>query len=109
MRARRRQRMNELRHHDKVAAEHEDGSSVVCGATVVGRGEQGDEVALRKALKTVHDALMRSHDQLQVVDPAEVFHSVWAERDEPGATWGRPHSLHQHPFSHLDKRHIPLR
>ena len=40
---------------------------VVGGAAVVGGGEQRDEVALRKALEAVHDALVRAHNHLQAV------------------------------------------
>ena len=40
---------------------------VVGGAAVVGGREERDEVALRKALKAVHHALVRAHYHLQVV------------------------------------------
>ena len=40
---------------------------IVGSATVVGGGEEGDEVALGKALKAIHDALVRAHYHLQVV------------------------------------------
>ena len=40
---------------------------VVSRAAVVGGREEGDEVALRKALKPIHDALVRPYDHLQVI------------------------------------------
>ncbi len=38
-----------------------------CRAAVVGGGEERDEVPLGKALKAVHDALVRAHNHLQPV------------------------------------------
>lgn len=87
--------MDELGHHDEIAAEDQDGAGVVCGSAVVCCGEERDQVALCKALKTVHDALVRAHDELQVVDPAEVLHAVRPECDEPRATGRWAHTLHQ--------------
>ena len=40
---------------------------VVGSAAVVGGGEERDEVALRKALKAVHHALVCTHYHLQIV------------------------------------------
>ena len=51
---------------------------IVCCAAVVGGREEGDEVALRKALKAVHDALVRPHYHLQVVG----LHSTTAHTHE---------------------------
>lgn len=44
-----------------------DPTRIVRCAAVIGGREEGDEVALRKALKAVHDALVRPHYHLQVV------------------------------------------
>lgn len=62
-----RHRVYELGHHHKVTAQHQDGACVTCRAAVVGGAEERDQVALRKALKAVHDALVRAHNHLEVV------------------------------------------
>ncbi len=40
---------------------------IVGGAAVIGSGEEGYQMALRKALKAVHHTLVRSHDHLQSI------------------------------------------
>ena len=40
---------------------------IVGSATVVGGGEEGDEVALCETLEAVHDTLMRPYNHLQLV------------------------------------------
>ena len=46
---------------------------------VVGGGEEGDEVAACKALEAVHDALVSSDDELEVVVLTELHHAVGLE------------------------------
>lgn len=44
--------------------------------TVVGRREEGDQMALSEALESVHHAFVRPDDQLEVVVLAEFHNAV---------------------------------
>ena len=66
---------------------------IVGRAAVVGRRKQGDQVPLRKPLKPVHHALVRAHDELQVVVLAERFDAVGPKRDEARPARARLHTL----------------
>lgn len=66
---------------------------IVGRAAVVGRRKQGDQVPLRKPLEPVHHALVRAHDELQVVVLAERFDAVGPKRDEARPARARLHTL----------------
>ena len=66
---------------------------VVGGPAVVCRREQRDQVPLRESLETIHDALVRADDHLELVLLAKLDDSVGPESDEPGASRGGLHAL----------------
>lgn len=79
-------RVEDVAHHDEVAAQHENGAGIVGCAAVVGGREQRDEVPLGKSLKAIHDALVCSHNHLQLI----VLHPV---RDNDESFWARAATL----------------
>lgn len=60
-------RVYELGNHDQVTTQNQNGPRIAGRATVVGGAEQRDQVALRKALKAVHHALVRTYNHLQPI------------------------------------------
>lgn len=56
-----------------------DGSFVTAAVAVVGRREDGDDVAVVRPIVAIHDELMGSGDQLQVVRMVELFRDVLTE------------------------------
>ena len=50
-----------------------DGGLVTATVAVVGRGEDGDDIAIVRPIVAIHDQLMRSCDHLQVVRVIEVL------------------------------------
>lgn len=51
--------INNFRNNSQVSTNKEEGSGITM-STVVRRREEGDELAARESLKTVHDTLMGS-------------------------------------------------
>lgn len=75
---------------DQVRVHHQDGGAVVEDVAVVGRRENGDQLAVGEELVAVLDDLVGAHNQIEVVLHQEALHDVAPEGVADAPIVGRP-------------------
>lgn len=72
-------RLQDLEGAHQVVVDGHDSAGVVELVAVIGRGEDRDELALRKELISILDYLVGTADEIKVVFPEELFYDIGTE------------------------------